>query len=128
MRTALRQGFIVLSILAAAIGGLIFDAHRSLALPLIVAGLAGSIYLFFWSEVSQRRTDRFSDATAKLLSISGAGNPYVQMMDEAVSRTGKHDHALEVLDKAIFQNPNDIDSLAKYVTISALHISLELVS
>jgi tetratricopeptide (TPR) repeat protein len=125
MKSNLRQSFVVLSFFAAAVGGVIFDAHRSQALGLIVIGLAGSVYLFFSAEMSQRRTDNFSNTTAKLLSVSGVGNPYVAIMDEELNKTGKYDHALEVLDEAISINPNDMDSLARYVVISALHISLD---
>jgi|GEM_PF-7051756 len=125
MKSALRGLFIVLSFFAAAIGGVIFDDHKRLGIILIIIGLAGSIYLWFSSERSQRKTDHFSDTTAKLLSLAGVGNPYTQMIEDDLAKGGTHNHVLDALDKALEIDANDVKALAQYVIISALHISLD---
>jgi tetratricopeptide (TPR) repeat protein len=123
MKITLRRILIVISVLAAAAGGVIFDDHKTLGLTLIFIGVIGSVYLFLDSEANQAKSDRFADTTARILALSGAGNPYTQMIEEDLAKPGKYRNILEALDKALEIDPNDVNALAQYVTISALHLS-----
>ena len=125
MKSILRRTSIVLSFIAAAAGGIIFNSNKGVGTTFIVIGVMGSLYLFFDSELKQTNSDRLADTTARILALSGAGNPYTKMIEEDLARTRAPRNILEALDKALEINPNDVNALARYVTISALHLSFD---
>jgi hypothetical protein len=116
---------VLLSIVAAAVGGVIIDPHRILGLLLVVLGIAGAMYMYLSSEASQGKNEEFFETTATMLSLAGLGNPYTEQIRIRLSKGGRYKDIVSDLDKALEIDPNDMDALALYVTVSALELSLE---
>lgn len=115
----------LLSIVAAAVGGVIFDSHRILGPLLVVIGIVGALYMYLSSEASQGKNEEFFDTTAQMLSVAGLGNPYTKQISVRLSKGGGYKDILSDLDKAMEIDPNDMDALALYVPVSALELSFE---
>ncbi len=123
--TTARRAAVLLSIVAAAVGGAILDSHRTFGPLLVVIGILGAMYMYLASEDSQGKNEEFFETTAQLLSMAGLGNPYTQQVRIRLSKGGRYKDVLSDLDKALEIDPNDVDALALYVPISALELSFE---
>jgi len=125
IRTIARRAVVLISILAAAVGGVIIDSHRIFGFLLVAVGIVGAMYMYLSSEVSQGENEEFFEIAAQMLSVAGLGNPYTKQIKIWLSKGGTYKDILSDLDKALEIDPSDMDALALYVPISALDLSLE---
>lgn len=125
MKPTFTRGLVASSVLAGAIGGLMFDSHRYVAVLLIAAGIVGTLFAYLSSEGKQDEEDAFAEATARLLVGLGAGNPSTILVKNLLLKGAPRHEVLSRLEKALGIDPNDADALLIYVTVSALDLSLE---
>jgi hypothetical protein len=88
MKVTIKRAAVIASVVLGAAGGLIFADHPYWGSVLIVAGVAGAVYMYLSSERTQAENEDFFDATAKLMFGSGAGNPYTERIKQRTTKPG----------------------------------------
>jgi hypothetical protein len=123
MSVIAKRAVVIVSMFAAAIGGLLFDKHPIIGSFLIAAGLVGSIYVYWSSECSQDCNEELMRPTAQLMFDSGAGSVYTKLIREKMQKPGGHKNAKRDLEKALNALPDDPDALFLYAISEALRYS-----
>lgn len=123
MKVTIKRAAVIASVVLGAAGGLIFADHPYWGSVLIVAGVAGAVYMYLSSERTQAENENFFDATSKLMFGSGAGNPYTERIKQRITKSGDYPNVFDDLDKALSIDPNDADALSYYCISAALHLS-----
>jgi ABC-type Mn2+/Zn2+ transport system permease subunit len=122
MKVTIKRAAVIASVVLGAAGGLIFADHPYWGSVLIVAGVAGAVYMYLSSERTQAENEDFFDATAKLMFGSGAGNPYTERIKQRTTKPGHSQNIFADLDKALSIDPNDADALSLYCISAVLHL------
>jgi tetratricopeptide (TPR) repeat protein len=125
IRTIARRAAVLLSILAAAAGGIIIDSHRIVGTLLIAIGIVGAMYMYLSSEASQGKNEEFFETTAQMLSVAGLGNPYTKQIYLRLAKGGGYKNILADLEMALAVDPSDTDALTLYMQVSAIELSFE---
>ena len=116
------NALVIVCVVASAIGGVIYDSHRRMAIALIVAGIGGAAYAYISSDKKQTQTDLLENITARLLFGAGFENPYSKLAESMLAKGGTHKEILAYLEQAFTVVPNDAYALAYYSIIAALYL------
>ena len=111
MKVVLKRAILVASFVAGAVGGVIIGSHVFAGALLLIAGLIGTIYSFWSSEMRQDESDLMQQAMVDLFIASGAGNPYTKLVNRKLSRGGVQ-YVIPELERALELDPDDAEALA----------------
>jgi tetratricopeptide (TPR) repeat protein len=126
MTVIAKHALVVVTMFAAAIGGLLFDRYPIFGSILIAAGLVGSVCVYRSSESAEDANEQLLRATAQLMFASGAGSVYTKLIREKMLKPGGHKTAKRDLEKALNAVPDDPDALLLYGGSEVLRYSFRV--
>ncbi len=114
--------FIVIGLIASAIGGVLITAEALLGTCLVVVGIVTAIYAFVRSELDSARQATMIEALSRLLSVSGLGNTYLELARNQANSRNSQERIRHLVIKAIQLDPANIEAREYYCSLAILEI------
>jgi tetratricopeptide (TPR) repeat protein len=116
--------FAVAVIILSGVGGLLTGIYPLLGTSLVIIGIASSVYTHISSERRNNYLEQVMEAQNRLLSRSGVGSPYTEMVMAEFKSKGSCPQSINLLKKALQANPDDLKALNLYTGIMTLNFSM----
>jgi tetratricopeptide (TPR) repeat protein len=116
--------FAVIVIVVSGVGGLLTGIYPLLGTSLVIIGIAWSVYTHISSERRNHYLEQVMEAQNRLLSRSGVGSPYTEMVMAEFKSKGSCPQSINLLKKALQANPDDLEALNLYTSIMTLDFSM----